>query len=116
MNELRSMASALGGDVVKGRKGSFILCPGPGHSAKDRSLSVTPSKTDPDGFVCFSHANNDWRDCRDHVRARLGTVRKARADQSAPDVDRVGRDGKSYPAKQVATSCHLSGANAIWKA
>jgi putative DNA primase/helicase len=72
MNTLRNMAAALGGDVVKGRRGSFILCPGPGHSAKDRSLSVAPSATDPDGFVCFSHAKNDWRDCRDHVRARLG--------------------------------------------
>jgi putative DNA primase/helicase len=72
MNALRSMAAALGGDVVKGRAGAFVLCPGPGHSAKDRSLSVTPSTTDPDGFVCFSHANNDWRDCRKHVLQRLG--------------------------------------------
>jgi hypothetical protein len=66
------MAAALGGDVVKGRDGPFILCPGPGHSAKDRSLSVAPSATDPDGFVCFSHANDAWQDCRDHIRARIG--------------------------------------------
>jgi putative DNA primase/helicase len=72
MSALRSMAAALGGDVVKGKNGHFILCPGPGHSAKDRSLSVAPSATDSDGFVCFSHANNAWQDCRDHVRARLG--------------------------------------------
>lgn len=75
MNALRSMAAALGGDVVKGRDGAFILCPGPGHSAKDRSLSVRPSGTDPDGFVCFSHANNDWRDCRKHILQRLGGAR-----------------------------------------
>jgi putative DNA primase/helicase len=72
MNALRSMATALGGDVVKGRDGPFILCPGPGHSAKDRSLSVSPSAKDPDGFVCFSHANDAWQDCRDHIRARRG--------------------------------------------
>jgi putative DNA primase/helicase len=72
MNALRSMAAALGGDVMKGQKGAYILCPGPGHSAKDRSLSVTPSRTDPDGFVCFSHANNAWQDCRKHVLARIG--------------------------------------------
>jgi putative DNA primase/helicase len=72
MNALRSMATALGGVVVKGCKGSFVLCPGPGHSAKDRSLSVAPSATDPDGFVCFSHANDPWQDCRNHIRARIG--------------------------------------------
>src|SRR5437879_9614583 len=72
MNALRSMAAALGGDVVKGRDGPFILCPGPGHSAKDRSLSVAPSATDSDGFVCFSHANDAWQDCRDHIRGRIG--------------------------------------------
>lgn len=72
MTALRTLAAALGGDVVNGRDGPFILCPGPGHSAKDRSLSVTPSATNPDGFVCFSHANNDWRACRQHVLARTG--------------------------------------------
>jgi hypothetical protein len=72
MNALRSMAAALGGDVVKGPKGPFILCPGPGHSAKDRSLSVAPSATDLDGFVCFSHANDAWQDCRKHVLTRTG--------------------------------------------
>jgi putative DNA primase/helicase len=72
MTALRSMASALGSDVMKGKHGLFILCPGPGHSAKDRSLSVAPSATDPDGFVCFSHANDAWQDCRDHIRTRIG--------------------------------------------
>jgi putative DNA primase/helicase len=72
MTALRIMAAALGGEVMKGKRGSYILCPGPGHSKQDRSLSVAPSKTDPAGFVCFSYANNDWRTCRDHVRARLG--------------------------------------------
>ena len=72
MTALRSMAAALGGEVMKGRDGPFILCPGPGHSAKDRSLSVAPSVTDPYGFVCFSHANDAWQDCRKHVLARTG--------------------------------------------
>jgi putative DNA primase/helicase len=72
MIALRSMAAALGGEVMKGKCGLYVLCPGPGHSAKDRSLSVAPSATDPDGFVCFSHANDAWQDCRDHIRARIG--------------------------------------------
>jgi putative DNA primase/helicase len=72
MTALRSMAAALGGEVMKGRDGSFILCPGPGHSPADRSLSVSPSSTDQDGFVCYSHARDDWRLCREHILARTG--------------------------------------------
>ena len=92
MTALRAMAAALGGDVMKGRKGTYILCPGPGHSAKDRSLSVTPSSTAPDGFIVNSFTNDDWRACRDHVAGRLGrpldrhhaaTRAKPRSDPSA---------------------------------
>jgi len=71
MNALRSMAAALGGDVA----GASILCPGPGHSPRDRSLSVTLSPTHPDGFVVYSHASDPLQDCRDHVRSRLATDR-----------------------------------------
>jgi putative DNA primase/helicase len=71
MNTLRHLAQALGGDVA----GAAVLCPGPGHSPRDRSLSVRPSATDPEGFEVYSHASDDWRDCRDHVRARLGIDR-----------------------------------------
>ncbi|MET4240723.1 toprim domain-containing protein [Bradyrhizobium sp. RT10b] len=68
MNALRSMAAALGGDVV----GRSILCPGPGHSPRDRSLSVSLAPADPDGFIVHSHAGDDWRPCREHVLQRLG--------------------------------------------
>ena len=66
---LRTWAHALGGVVAGGRQ---VLCPGPGHSPGDRSLSVTPDPHDRDGFVVHSHAGDDWRACRDHVRDRLG--------------------------------------------
>lgn len=59
-------AKALGGDVA-GRNN--VLCPGPGHSPRDRSLSVTFTGDD---FTVFSHAGDDWRACKDHVRERLG--------------------------------------------
>lgn len=49
-----------------------VLCPGPGHSAGDRSLSVTFNANAPDGFLVNSFANDDWQDCRDHVRRLLG--------------------------------------------
>jgi len=66
---LRAIAKALGGDVAGA---NTILAPGPGHSPCDRSLAIRLDPRAPDGFVTFSHAGDDWRECRDHVRARLG--------------------------------------------
>jgi len=71
MSTLRQLAAALGGDVV----GAAVLCPGPGHSPRDRSLSVQFEAMAPDGFMVFSHASDDFRTCRDHVAARLGVGR-----------------------------------------
>ena len=65
---LTDIAKALGGEASRG----MVLAPGPGHSRRDRSLSVKLSVNSPDGFLVFSHAGDDFRDCRDHVRARLG--------------------------------------------
>lgn len=73
--DLRSAARALGGDVVRSSGVAYILCPGPQHSPRDRSLSVTPSAKSPDGFVCNSFAGDDWRTCHEHVLARLGLPR-----------------------------------------
>ena len=68
MIDLRHVAHALGGEATSRQ----INCPGPGHSPRDRSLSVHLSATAPDGFICHSHSGDDWRACRDHVRRRLG--------------------------------------------
>ena len=65
---LRSWAWALGGET----SGNGVICPGPGHSARDRSLSVTPSVTAPNGFLVNSFAGDDPIACLDYVRARLG--------------------------------------------
>jgi putative DNA primase/helicase len=69
MMDVRRLASALGGDV-NGR--DEVLCPGPGHSSRDRSLHIKISPTAPDGFVLRSYAGDHWKNCRDHVRGRLG--------------------------------------------
>ena len=69
MIDVREIAMALGGQVAGP---NTILAPGPGHSVRDRSLAVRLDPSAPDGFVCFSHAGDDWRDCRDHVRMKLG--------------------------------------------
>lgn len=70
MIALASLAQALGGQVDSGR--GCVRAPGPGHSRLDRSLSVWLDRDDRDGFRVESFANDDWRDCRDHVRSRLG--------------------------------------------
>lgn len=60
-------AQLLGGEATPSR--NSVLCPGPGHSATDRSLNVTFSGDD---FVVYSHANDSFAECRDYVKSRLG--------------------------------------------
>ena len=67
MIDLRSQQRALGGEI----SGKQLLCPGPGHSPRDRSLAVWPSP-DGDGFIVHSHCGDDWTLCKDYVRERLG--------------------------------------------
>jgi len=61
---------ALGGQVINGKIGKEVLCPGPGHSARDRSLSVAPADN-KDGFVVHSFGTDDPISCKEHVRAKL---------------------------------------------
>ena len=67
MLNLQTIARALGGDVTGGQ----VLAPGPGHSPKDRSLSVKLTGNG-DEFIVFSHAGDDPIKCKDYVRAKLG--------------------------------------------
>jgi hypothetical protein len=64
---LKEAAVKLGGHI----SGAEILCPGPGHSAKDRSLAVKPTAANG-GFVVHSHSGDDPIVCRDYVRQKLG--------------------------------------------
>src|SRR5262245_42777792 len=66
--DLPSLAAALGGEIRNGQ----VVCPGPGHSTIDRSLSVKVDPSAPDGFVAYSFANDDPIRCRDHIRRKLG--------------------------------------------
>ena len=65
---LAQAARALDGEV----SGDQILCPGPGHSARDRSLSVKFDADAPDGFLVNCFAAGDALEAKDHVRQRLG--------------------------------------------
>ena len=66
--DLQTLARALGGEV----NGGQVLCPGPGHSAKDRSLSVKLDAGAPDGFLVHSFSSDDPIACRDYVREKTG--------------------------------------------
>jgi hypothetical protein len=86
--DLYSMARALDGKVCGGQ----ILCPGPGHSPKDHSLSVKFDPTAPDGFLVHSFTGDDPFRCKDFVRAKLGVEPfgpKASANSSLPAVEKI---------------------------
>jgi hypothetical protein len=69
--DLRQLARALGGEIVGGQ----VLCPGPGHSPRDRSLAVKLSAQSPFGFIAHSHAGDHWPACRDYVLEKLGWLK-----------------------------------------
>jgi putative DNA primase/helicase len=66
MMSLDTAARALGGDIRNGQ----VVCPGPGHSLRDRSLAVRFNTGG--GYVVHSFAGDDPMDCRDHVDRLLG--------------------------------------------
>jgi hypothetical protein len=67
---IEQLHRALGGDVVNGKIGKEVLCPGPGHSARDKSLSVAPADN-VDGFVVHSFGTDDPIRCKEYVREKL---------------------------------------------
>lgn len=106
MFTLSELAHALGGDVV----GRQVLAPGPGHSPKDRSLSITISATAPDGFLAFSHSGDHFAACRDYVRARLGlplhAPRRPSEGRGRPPKSRLEDSGRK---KKIASAL------AVWR-
>src|SRR5215470_16903394 len=68
MVTLSELAKALGGEISK----DSVLCPGPGHSAEDRSLSVKIDDAAPYGLLVHSFSDDDWKICLNYVREKLG--------------------------------------------
>ncbi len=97
--DARALASALGGDLAAP---DSILAPGPGHSARDRSLSVKIDPGAPDGFVVTSFAGDSWRACRDHVRAAAGIERGRPAPAPSPRPARPAPDDQDRIARALA--------------
>jgi putative DNA primase/helicase len=84
IHDLRAAARALSGEVTGGE----IICPGPGHGPRDRSLSVRLSASSPERFLVHSFAGDPWQDCRDHVARLLGIERERGPPTRSPQADR----------------------------
>lgn len=109
ISDTRRAASALGGEVV-GR--DEILCPGPGHGPRDRSLSVRISASSPDGFMTHSFAGDGWRECRDHVR-RLFGIERERGPAPRAAVEALRRAPDPKPQDDERRARDLSTAAAL---
>ena len=103
---LNHVARILCGDV---HGHNAIMCPGPAHSSRDRSLVVFINPNAPDGFRVHSHAADDWRICREYVKSKLGSIRMT-----------LGRGGyrpnSLYPnqSERAAIAMRTTGALAIF--
>jgi putative DNA primase/helicase len=106
--DTRTAARLLCGDV-SGH--DSIVCPGPGHSQHDRSLSVRLVPGSQDSFIVYSHAGDPIADCKDHVRERLGLPPWRPHHRDSP---KIRRHTPEPPAEQHAK--HLSYARSIWDA
>lgn len=108
---VQQAAKLLGGEA----RGDQVLCPGPNHSAKDRSLSVKFSAQSPEGFVCRSFADDSFEECRDHVKATLGIERDRKPIQfrpaliSAPDTTKAALSiwSESIPVQNTLADRYL---------
>src|SRR5215207_3381998 len=108
-------AKLLGGESIRAES---VLCPGPGHSPRDRSLHVTFASTAPEGFLVRSYANDDFGACRDHVRDRLGLQRlELRHRRSAPmsPIRRIGVEISTPVGPDPERQAKTRLAVAIWK-
>jgi putative DNA primase/helicase len=111
MDSLQRSASLLGGAVSNGQ----ILCPGPGHSRNDRSLSVRFKGGD---FLVHSFSGQDWQECRAYVKGVLG-LEEARPISPLParlvrdDHDRIASAariwGQSVPIDGTPAEVYLEG-------
>jgi putative DNA primase/helicase len=70
--DAKSIAAALGGVVIGPNQ---VSAPGPGHSKKDRSLSVKIEPGVQSGLLIHSFANDSYETCRDYVYSALGINR-----------------------------------------
>lgn len=64
---IKSIVNDIGGTITDGGRGA--LCPGPGHSERDRSMSIKIGRGGRLIVNSFSPATT-WQECRDFLRER----------------------------------------------
>jgi hypothetical protein len=84
--------------------GNYGLVPGPGHSAKDRSMSVRDS-ADGRGVVLHSFTGDDWRPLKDRWRAagiltNLRSPSRTETTSPRPPRSKPPNDGNKQRPKQ----------------
>ena len=84
---LKSIAHILGGEI----KGNQALVPGPNHSRKDRSLSITISDSGDD-IVVHSFAGDDPIECKKYVREKCGIQFKPNGRRTSDDIAKFLRE------------------------
>jgi len=100
--DLIAIARILRGEV----RGGEVLCPGPGHSSKDRSLAVRFLPDARGGFLLHSFAGDDPYTCRQHVRAALGI--EGRRSGKTTELKRQWRaTGDRQMEARIAAAKHL---------
>ena len=112
---LRSIASALGGEVV----GREVLAPGPGHSRRDRSMSVALASDPRLVVVVRSYAGDDWRACRDHVCGILGIATERDPNTVVSPIARMqarARQRLAEQAKEQEDAQRTAYALSVWEA
>jgi hypothetical protein len=65
---------------------------------------IAPRANAPDGFICGSFSGDDWKICKDYIKAKLGLapgdVREIRAAKSPAPVDH-GEEAKIHRAIEI---------------
>lgn len=105
--DLRTIAQALGGQVVAGQ----VLAPGRGHSRGDRSLSIRLDARAPGGFLVHTFSGDDPLDAKDYVRERLGLEREF------PEREEAERPRpRPAPVRDPGEAGRIATALEIWRA
>lgn len=98
MSNARRIVKQLEGDW----RGDFGLVPGPGHSPKDRSLSVRDS-ADGHDVIFNSFAGEDWRPIKDRLRAEgmLPEMTRGSTSTASPPTVYTYRDQDGAPVFRI---------------
>jgi Toprim domain len=101
---IKEIARVLGGEA----RGNQALVAGPGHSPKDRSLSIKMEPSAPDGFLVYSFAGDDPLACKDYVREKLGLASYTNGCRRHHRIEHAALkpaiDHRSYADQQLKTA------------